>query len=348
MNLPRKLRNRICVVDSFVAETGTQAVPTQGALLADYLAKEGLFVIRTSSEPKKLKRALDMAATLVRCRSEYDVTLIQVFGLRAFQYAQVSSWIARRLKKKVVLVLRSGGLPEEWRRQPRRLQRVFRRADSIVAPSSYLASTFQEVGYQIEVIPNFIEIERYPFRCRGTLRPCLFWVRAFHPKYNPQMAIETFALLKRKFPDAVLSMGGPDAGELDVCRRLAASLGVADSVHFLGFLTKAQIVAEAAKHDIHLHTNRVDNTPVTLLENMALGLPIVATRVGGVPHLVRDGQTALLVENEDIQGMAAAVDRLLTTPQLATELSQAGRQFVKQNCTWMGIRDAWLSVLGKN
>ena len=344
MHSPR----RVCVVDSLAADCEAGRVPTQGGLLADYLAREGLTVLKASTQPGKLMRALDMALTLSCHLEKYDVALIQVFGRRAFEYARLSSWIAKKLNKKVVLVLRGGMLPLEWQHQPERLQQVFDRADAIIAPSSYMASFFREAGYPITVIPNFIEIERYPFRLRSRIQPRFFWMRGFHQQYNPQMAIGAFALLKKKFHEAVLSMGGPDGGELGACQRLASKLGVAESVRFLGLLTKDRIVAEADKHDIHLHTNRIDNMPVTLIENMALGLPIVATRVGGVPYLVRDGETALLVESENVEAMAAAMARLLTDSGLVSRLSQAGRQFVEQTCTWPAIRNAWLSVLCGN
>jgi glycosyltransferase involved in cell wall biosynthesis len=339
------LHRRVCVVDSFLAGTVNCAVPTQGALLADHFMRDGLTVLKTSSRPGKVLRAADMVATLVRRRSEYDVALIQVFGRRAFRYAQLSACVAGRLGKRVVLVLRGGTLPDEWRRSPQRLRPLLQGADVIVAPSSYMGEIFRGAGFAVRDIPNFIVLDRYPFKLRRTPAPRLFWMRAFHWQYNPQMAIETLALLKESYPEASLSMGGPDSGELESCRELAARLGVGRSVRFLGFLTKERLLAEAERHDIHLHTNRIDNTPVTLIENMALGLPVVATRVGGVPHLVRDEETALLVGSEDACAAADAVTRLLSDSALAERLSRAGRRLVEERFAWPAVRAAWLSVL---
>jgi len=95
-------------------------------------------------------------------------------------------------------------------------------------------------------------------------------------------------------------------------------------VTMAGFLDPAGKAREFDAADIYLNTNRIDNMPVSVLEACASGVPVVATRVGGVPYLLADGETALLVGSDDAAAMAKGVVRLLRDPVLAERLSSNG------------------------
>ena len=86
--------------------------------------------------------------------------------------------------------------------------------------------------------------------------------------------------------------------------------------------------------------------PVSVLEAGAFGLPVVATAVGGIPHLLRDGQTGLLVPDGDATAMAEAVRRLLSEPGLAAALSANGRQLA-ESCGWPRVRAQWESLFAE-
>jgi glycosyltransferase involved in cell wall biosynthesis len=73
--------------------------------------------------------------------------------------------------------------------------------------------------------------------------------------------------------------------------------------------------------------------PRVLIEAMAAGRPVIASRVGGIPHYIRDGETGLLFRREDVQGLTAALRRLLGSPQVATRLAANGRECVNQRLT---------------
>jgi glycosyltransferase involved in cell wall biosynthesis len=117
-------------------------------------------------------------------------------------------------------------------------------------------------------------------------------------------------------------------------------LGLQEEVRFAGFLDLPGKQQQFAGHDIYLSTNRIDNTPVSVLEAAAFGLPVVATRVGGVPFLLQDGQTALLVEDDAAEAMAQAVRRLVEEPGLAGRLSENGRRLAEQ-FDWSQVLDLW-------
>jgi glycosyltransferase involved in cell wall biosynthesis len=168
-------------------------------------------------------------------------------------------------------------------------------------------------------------------------------MRTFHEIYNPALAVAVLADLRRDHPDAALTMAGQEKGLLEETRRLAARLGVADAVRFAGFLDAEGKQREFPLHDLFLNTNRVDNMPVSVVEAAAFGLPVVATRVGGISHLLRHEETALLVPDGDAAAMAAAIRRLLAEPALAARLSEGGRRLA-ESCAWESVRRSWQAV----
>jgi glycosyltransferase involved in cell wall biosynthesis len=166
----------------------------------------------------------------------------------------------------------------------------------------------------------------------------------FDPVYNPSMAVRVLAALRRQFPDATLVMGGGDKGSLAEVKRLADDLNLTGAVRFPGFLDLAGKNREGGAADIFINTNQgIDNMPVAVLEALAMGLPVVATSVGGIPDLLRDGDTGLLVPDGDETAMAAAIERLLTDGALAGRLSLNGRRLVEKT-SWEAVRHQWEAV----
>ncbi len=92
-----------------------------------------------------------------------------------------------------------------------------------VAPSGYLYNAFAKAGFSnIKHIPNTIELENYPFKERLVFKPNLLWVRSFAEIYNPLMAIKVLEKLLQKYPEATLTMVGPDKdGSLALCEEYA-------------------------------------------------------------------------------------------------------------------------------
>jgi glycosyltransferase involved in cell wall biosynthesis len=111
-------------------------------------------------------------------------------------------------------------------------------------------------------------------------------------------------------------------------------------VEFPGFLDLQAKIAVFARHDLFLNTNQVDNTPVTVLEAAAAGLPIVATAAGGLPHLLADGKEAMLTPVGDAAALAAAVERLLGDGDLHRRISAGGRA-VAERSSWPAVYALW-------
>lgn len=131
-------------------------------------------------------------------------------------------------------------------------------------------------------------------------------------------------------PDAslVLVGDGPRRGELEA---LAGSLGIAARVHFLGWLDDPRAVL--AGFDVFALPSRDESFPLTIVEAMLSGVPVVATRVGSVGDAIEHGRTGLLVEVDDVDGLAAALRRLLGDADERTQLASAARALATEAYT---------------
>jgi glycosyltransferase involved in cell wall biosynthesis len=216
--------------------------------------------------------------------------------------------------------------------------RVLRRFDRIVAPSPFLANELG--GFCPSIIPNVVNVDAYQFELRQILEPRLLWMRAFHSIYNPAMALKCFAIILHDRPGATLVMAGVDKGLESDMRSMARDMKIEHAVRFPGFLDHKAKVREFSDADIYLNTNRIDNMPVSVIEACAMGLPVVATNVGGLPHLITNGVNGLLVPDDDAEAMAGAVNRVLNDPDLARRLSENGRLLAERSA-WTSVRKLW-------
>jgi len=331
----------LCFV-GYIAGRNPGRVPHQSEILAKLFKEAGYPVAAVSDELSRWKRLTDIVSTLIRRRHNSEIIMLQVFGEMSFIGEDIASSLAKRFRQPLVMVLRGGTLPEFMGRFPHWTTGVLRRADVLVTPSSYLPRVLASYGLRSRVIPNVVNLPLYPYRHRQTVQPRLFWMRTFHPHYNPLMAIRVLARLRASRPTATLVMAGADddAALQREVRQTVEACGLKDAVNFPGFLDMKGKSREGTAADIFLNTNQVDNMPVSVLEACAMGIPVVATKVGGIGDLLVDGETALLVPSDDDEAMVKAIGRLLNEPGLAARLSANGRRLA-ESCSWKQVRGCW-------
>jgi colanic acid/amylovoran biosynthesis glycosyltransferase len=121
---------------------------------------------------------------------------------------------------------------------------------------------------------------------------------------------------------------GPLRGDL---QRIAGELDAAATVQFLGALPGAEVIRWMHDSDIYFLPSLMEQAGYVLLEAQASGLPVVATRVGGVPEMIREGQSALLVEAGNIQATTAALQELITRSDQWPAMGQEGRRHVEEH-----------------
>ncbi|MBE9576395.1 glycosyltransferase family 4 protein [Flavobacterium proteolyticum] len=308
------------------------------------LEQEGFTVFYASNKKSFPLRLLDMMWSVINYRKQVSYLLIDTYSTKAFWYAFLCSQLARFFNIKYIPILHGGDLPNRLKKNPMLCRILFSNAYKNVAPSGYLKQAFEKEGFKNVIhIPNTIEIEKYEFKLRTELTPNLLWVRAFASIYNPKMAVKVLQQLQEQYPSATLTMVGPDKdGSLQTTKDFAKSLGIA--VNFSGQLTKEEWWELASKHDIFINTTHFDNTPVSVMEAMALGLPVISTKVGGIPFLLANEQNALLVPDNDITAMTNAVLDLLENKPKNNLLITNARTFIEQ-MDWQLVKQSWVSIL---
>lgn len=148
--------------------------------------------------------------------------------------------------------------------------------------------------------------------------PRIVHVGRFTELKNHAVLLEAFRLILERFPGCCLDLVG-DGETLEDTKAKAAALGLGERVRFLGAQENVRPYLEGA--DLFVLPSRYEGMPMTILEAMAAGLPIVASRVGGIPDMVSDGQSALLVQPEAAE-VANACIRLLGSEELRRRLGQ--------------------------
>lgn len=340
---PTPRHPRVCFVGLMTGRR-TGFVTSQGLIVSDLLRKAGYPVVSVSGISNRVLRFLDIVWTLLTRLKDTDIVVLEVYGGLSFVMEDAASWLAKRFGRPLIMVLHGGALPEFTARHESWSRRVLRRADMFLAPSPYLARTATELGWKVRVVPNVVDLPQYPYRERRSVQPRLFWMRSFHELYNPWMALRVLQAVRKIYPAATLVMAGQEKGLGPQLREWAAQHGLESAVSFPGFLDMQGKIREASAADIFLNTNHIDNTPVAVIEAAAMGLPVVATRVGGVGDLLTDGQDGLLVPDNDDQAMTDAVVRLIETPALAHRLSVNGHALARR-CSWQEIYPLWTEVL---
>jgi glycosyltransferase involved in cell wall biosynthesis len=153
--------------------------------------------------------------------------------------------------------------------------------------------------------------------------------------YGIDVLIRAFRLLTERHPDApcklVLVGGGTRENEY---KRLAQRLGLGARVDFAGRVPHERVPEYLRSFSVFAALSRRESFGVAVLEASACGIPVVVTNVGGLPEVVADGQTALMVSPDDEIEAAGCFERLLLSPSLRNSLGQAGQRWVRRRFEW--------------
>jgi len=300
-------------------------------------------VVKTaSSYNNKLLRLIDMCKLVLVNRTNTDFVIIDTYSTFNFYYALIISQLCRILKLKYIPILRGGNLENRLKHSSKLSHLIFDNAYKLVAPSHFLKSVFESYNYKdVLYIPNNIEIDNYDFYSRSIDCIKLLWVRSFSSIYNPELAILVLEKLLEKNYNAQLTMVGPEAdGSLKKVKDLAESKQL--QVNFTGKLSKVEWLALSKDSNVFINTTNFDNTPVSVIEAMALGLPIVSTNVGGLPFLITNNVDGLLVEPNNVDAMVDAIIKL--DEKNRSELVNNARLKV-ENFDWSVIKPKWETLL---
>jgi glycosyltransferase involved in cell wall biosynthesis len=234
----------------------------------------------------------------------------------------------------VICAIHSTGWPDRIGRLNRALTPL---TDMYIAVADshgrYLVNEERFPANKVCVISNGIDTEEFqPRSPNQELRsrlgippgPLVGTVARLRPEKNHGMFLEVASRIRREMPQAQFVIVGDGPLE-NALPRQARQMGIADCVHFLGM--RADVPEILALMDVFLLTSHIEANPVSIMEALAMGVPVVSTRVGSVPETVRQ-DSGFLVEPGDAAKMTACTLQLLRDPERARAMGMAGREFI--------------------
>lgn len=213
---------------------------------------------------------------------------------------------------------------------------LFDAAAAIVVVSRNMRDALIDLGappHKVHYCPYGVDCQQFHPGSPATAPPEAIAVGRFVDKKAPHLTILAFAKAHRAHPLARLRMIG-DGALLGSCTDLVKALGLEHAVTFMGHQGHAAIarhMREArcfVQHSVQALDGDCEGTPNAVLEAGASGLPSVVTRHAGIPDVVRDGHTGILVEERDVDAMAAGLSRMFGDPLLAARLGAAAREHI--------------------
>ena len=276
-----------------------------------------------------------------------SLMFIDVFSTKAFYFTFYFALISKFLSLKYIPIIHGGNIDQRIKKSKWMTKFVFKNSKINISPSKYVYKIFKENNFAVKYIPNCINFSFYRFKKRQKIKPRIIWLRSFHEIYNPVMALNAFKIISSFYSKTKLTMIGPDKdGSLKHCQQLSKQYRIDHNIEFLGYLSKIEWINIARDHDIFINTSKIDNMPVSVIEMMALGLPIVSTDVGGIPFFLEHGINSLLVKNNDSENMASQIKYLIEKPHFAGKISMRAFEDSKNFSTDLVIPE-WSKIINQ-
>ena len=292
-------------------------------------------VLRTA-----IRLVIYFGCLLVRVH-KYDVVHTFSAGLTSYALWTIPALLVSRLYGKKFVLNYRDGQAELHLRTWRIAKPTLLLATVVVSPSDYVVDVFRRHGIPARRIYNILDDGPFTYRPRRQIRPAIMTNRILEPLYNVGCILRAFSIIQNRYPEATLTIAhdGCCRPELEA---LAKELGLRNT-QFIGRVPHSQVPRLYDSADIYMTSPNFDCMPGSLLECFASGLPVIATRAGGIPFIVTHGVNGLLVDLDDHEAMAECAFRLLEDPELVETLSRNGRRELEKY-RWNDVRAEWMKV----
>ena len=279
-----------------------------------------------------------------------DITLA-FFGLPSGAVALLLKWFYRI---PYVVSLRGGDVPGfrpyDFRMYHKLaapfLRLIWKNAFSIIANSNGLrdlALAFDS-RYEIPVIPNGVDTSQFTASNRDWSSPHILSVGRV--VYQKGFDLGMRALSQLKDLEWTWTIAG-DGPQMAMLKAMAEEYGINDRIRFSGWLSSEQLKEQYAAANVFLFPSRHEGMPNAVLEAMASGLPVVATKIAGNEELVVDGETGKLVPTEDVDSLRESLRPLLVDAQMREQMGRAARQRVESSFSWNRVAEQYELILEK-
>lgn len=302
--------------------------------------------------PNRNRSLLTTSRRLAKILKQRQVHVVHVHGYKAAVFCALA-----RIWRPFAMVKTEHGLPEPMAGGPIRAwrNRLYYLSDSVATRSTgatvcYVTEDLRTYyrqahsGLPVRVIPNGVEsMDRRQFSRPAEMREewfNLLVVGRLDSVKGHHLAIEAIAT-EGLSPEAHLHLAGIGPCEAKL-RKLVQERGVTERVHFLGF--RRNVYDFIAHCDVLLMPSLHEGLPYTLLEAMAVGVPIIASRVGGLAEVLQNDITALLVPPQDVASLALAIIRLHSDQELCVQLGEEGRRLQQTKYSLEVMTESYLAI----
>ena len=217
---------------------------------------------------------------------------------------------------------------------------ILKLVDVIAVYSGFLEEIYKKYGFEPIIIPDFIS-DIFIYRNRNAIKPVILMTKSLSPEYNYICALKSFMLILTKFPSAKLIIAGKDRSDKNNIVNFIKNNKIRN-ITFLGDIEYSKMPEIYNEADILLNTTNTDNFPRCILEAFASGLVVVATKVGGIPYMIKDGINGLLVESNNPLEVSQKIIYLLDNPAISSNISENARKIFEENYTWNKVKSKLL------
>jgi glycosyltransferase involved in cell wall biosynthesis len=319
---------KVALVAAFPPPPG--GMPHQARMLAEILARDGARVVAINTNPfgRRKPRSLRFVHVLRELRKLRGCDLVLIFGgsyASFFAFSAVPLFAARLFGAPAVLMYKGGLARFFFRKWGWFVRPISRLARAVVVPGRYLQGVFANFGMRACVVPDIVDLSRLPARPHDADGPPFILCPRRHDYVGGvDVAVRAFGKVVREFPEAELHLCG-DGVDRPKLERLAEEVAPG-RVRFHGFLPHEDLMPLLRRATLMVNSTRDDNHPNSVLEAMWAGVPVVAAAVGGVPFLLRDGETGFLARPDEPEALAERMVFVLRNPGLAADVAARARE----------------------
>ncbi len=217
---------------------------------------------------------------------------------------------------------------------------TLKKVDVVITPGKYLAKFLgRKFGLErVKVIYNGIDLKEWPIRQFdvdkfSNLPFNLLYLGRLSREKNIELLIKALGLLLKETENVRLRIAGTGR-EHEYLKSFAKSSGLDDYIEFVGFVTREEICELLSSSDILILPSRTEIFPNVLLEAMAVGVPVIASNVGAVNELIRDGRDGLLFDSGDVFQLKEKIRFMMSQPDLACQFVRSARQRIEEEFTF--------------
>lgn len=280
-----------------------------------------------------LTKSLAFARVLPSYRCELcdcDIVHLHISAKGSFKRKSMMAAMARLAGKKVILHEHSGEFARDFEvgddSYRKKVRGTFNAADRVIVLSEewrdYFADNVMRDASRLSVLHNGVSIPERP--CTPCAHQDVLFLGRLDANKSPDVLLRASRAALDAAPGMRLVFGGD--GDLDRYRALARGLGIADRCDFLGWVTGEDKERLFARAGVYCLPSKNEAMPMSVMEAMAHGVPVISTNVGGVPQLIEDGVDGLLMNVDDEGSLSRLLLELVSSPERRSELGLAGRR----------------------